>query len=346
MRRRRAAVALAALGFAFAAALCDAAEVKESHQILGSLVDVTVDGPDETFAQDRIRDAIAVARLLEADFAADRGNSDLARLNAASGLGPVKVSLDLYRILALSQVMTRSTGDAFDVTVGPLLQRRQAGTGQRRDVDEALDLVGADRILLQAPNRAELADSGMSIDLSAIEKGYLLERMAASLRAAGVTRALLGFGDSTVVAIGPPEPDSPFRIRVARGKSMAGSVALRDRALSTARARRRGEESAQPPIVDPRSGRFVENDRQATVVARDAAIADAWSTALVVDPDGTLGLLDEPRDVEALVFDEHGEHRSPRFVAFSGWKAARTAPGATPDAADRDRDGGAAGRRH
>ena len=74
---------------------------------------------------------------------------------------------------------------------------------------------------------------------------------------------------------------------------------------------------------DPRSGRFVESDRQATVLARNAAIAEAWSTALVVDPDGALVLLDEPRDVEAVVFDEHGEHVSPRFIAYADWKPAR-----------------------
>ena len=58
----------------------------------------------------------------------------------------------------------------------------------------------------------------------------------------------------------------------------------------------------------------------------DAAIADAWSTALVVDPHGALQLRAEPRDVEALVLDEHAEHRSPRFDDYAGWKPGRKNP--------------------
>lgn len=306
-------------------------QVKETYPLYGSLLEITVESEDRETGQNRIRDAVAVAHRLETQFSLDAEDSVLARLNANAGQGSLKVPLDLFRLLALSQLMTRSTGGAFDVTVGPLLRRRQAAAGDRGprfNVSEALILVGADKVVLHPPENAELADAGMSVDFGAIAKGYTLERMAATLRASGVVKALLEFADTTVLAVGPPPGEAPFRVRVTHGKSTAGSVALRDRSLSTSRARRRGEDSAYPPIVDPRSGRFVDADRQATVVARHAAIAEAWSTALVVDPDGALGLLEEPRDVEALVFDEHGEHRSPRFAEFSGWKAGR--PGAEP----------------
>ena len=298
--------------------------VKETHPLLGALLEITVESEDRETGQNRIRDAVAVAHRLEAQLNPDVEDSPLRRLNEKAGQGSLPVPLDLYRLLALSRLLTRSTGDAFDVTVGPLLHRRQVAGGDRAprfNVAEALTLVGADKIVLNPPEDAGLADAGMSVDFGAIAQGYMLQRMAASLRASGVVKALLEFADTTVLAVGPPVGEAPFRVRVAHGKSSVGSVTLRDRSLSTARTRRRGEDSGYPLIVDPRSGRFVDVDRQATVVARDAAIAQAWSTALVVDPDGALGLLEQPRDVEALVFDEHGEHRSPRFADWAGWKA-------------------------
>lgn len=347
--RRRVLCASAILVLA-AAVPARGEEVKEAYRVFGVLLDITVDSPDTATGQDRIRDAIAVARRLEGELAAVDANSDLSRLNAGAGLGPVPVSLDLYRLLAFSQLMTRSTGGAFDVTVGPLLKLHAGSTRTREsrpvedggarpderrearfDEDEALSLVGWEKIVLHPPDRVELADAGMSVDCSGVVKGYVLERMAASLRAGGVVKALLEFGDANVLAIGPPEGEPPFRVWVARGKSMAGSVALRDRSLSTSRARHRGDDALRAPIVDPRSGRFVEADRQATVLARDGAIADAWSTALVVDPDGALGLLEEPRDVEALVFDEHGEHSSPRFASEAGWKPGRKSSGSVDE---------------
>jgi len=303
-----------------------AESVKETYRLFGSLLDITVESEDRETGFNRIRDAMAVAHRLEALVNLDDEDSALSKLNAKAGRGNLRVPLDLYRLLALSRLMTRSTGGAFDVTVGPLLRRRQAAAaerGSRFNVAEALALVGADKIVLQTPDEALLADEGMSVDFGAIAKGYTLERMAATLRAGGVVKALLEFGDTTVLAIGPPQGEAPFRVWVARGKSTIGSVALRDRSLSTVRSARRGEDSEYPPIVDPRSGRFVDAERQATVVARDAAIAEAWATALVVDPDGALDLLEEPRDVEALEFDEHGEHSSPRFAQFTDWKAGR-----------------------
>jgi thiamine biosynthesis lipoprotein len=319
------AITVAALVLVAAAPL-RAETIKEAHPLFGSVLEISVDAEDRETAQNRIRDAVVVAHRLEALLDPAVEDSALARFNARAGRGNAAIPLDLYRLLAFSRIMTRSTGRAFDVTVGPLLNRRQAAGGERGarlNVGEALKLVGADKIVLAPPDSGGLADAGMSVDFSAVVRGYALQRMATQLREAGVTRALLEFGDSVVLAVGPPPGQAPFRVAVRHGKSTLGSVALRDRSMSTTRSRRRGDESETAPIVDPRSGRYVDAERQATVVARDAAIAEAWSTAIVVDPDGCLGLLEEPRDVEALVFDEHGEHRSPRFAEFADWKPSR-----------------------
>lgn len=313
------AITVAAL-ILLAVAPLRAETIKEAHPLFGSVLEISVDAEDRETAQNRIRDAVVVGHRLEALLDPAVEDSALARFNARAGRGSAAIPLDLYRLLAFSRIMTRSTGRAFDVTVGPLLNRRQAAGGARLNVGEALKLVGADKIVLTPPDSGGLADVGMSVDFSAIVRGYALQRMAAQLREAGVARALLEFGDSVVLAVGPPPGQAPFRVAVKHGKSTLGSVALRDRAMSTTRSRRRGDESEIAPIVDPRSGRYVDAERQATVVARDAAIAEAWSTAIVVDPDGCLGLIQEPRDVEALVFDEHGEHRSPRFDEFADWK--------------------------
>lgn len=319
---RLAAVAVAALGLLSASA-ARGATVKETHPVLGALLRVQVDADDEETARSQIRNAVAVARHLEAQFSVDDEASALSRLNAMAGRGRLPLPLDLYRLLALSRLMSRSTGGAFDVTVGPLLQRRGAepdDPAARLSVVEALALVGADRLTFHSPSAVELPLEGMAVDLGAIARGYVLERMAASLRAGGAATALLEIGDAMVLAVGPGDEQPPFRVRISRGRSTVGSVALRDRALSTTRSRPRAGDSSEPPILDPRSGRVVDVERQATVIARDAAIAQAWSTALVVDPDGTLSLIGDRRDVEALVFDEHGEHSTPRFEDVADWK--------------------------
>lgn len=296
--------------------------------MMGTLLDIAVEAPDHETGHNQIRDAVVAGRRLEAAFSTADRESETMRLNAKAGRGPQDVSLDLYRLLALSRLLSRSTGGAFDVTIGPFMISASGAEGRPVtpiDIDAALAAVGSDRIVLHPPDRVELSNAGMSVDPGGIAKGYVLERMAAVLRRGGVEKALLDLHGECVVAIGPPAGEPAFRVWIPRGRAMAGSLSLRDRALATSNARRRDErgEEKSSHIVDPRSGRTVEADRQATVVAIDASIASAWSIALVVDPDGALVLLDEPRDVEALVFDEHGEHRSPRFVNFASWKPGR-----------------------
>lgn len=316
-------------------------EVRESHYIMGTLLQVTLDAPTRQRGQEIIGDGIDVVRRLEHEFSDYDGESDLMRVNRQAGQGAVPIPFDLFRILALSQLLTRASGGTFDVTVGPLLQLRRSAAAAGRaprdeEVDAAFALVGSGKVVLQAPGRVELARRGMALDLGGIGKGYALERMAAVLRAAGVRKALLDFGTSTIVAIGPPQGEAPWRIWVPRGHDMAGSISIRDRALSTSRSLRRDSERAEtaPHIVDPRSGRLIESERQATVVALDGAISDAWSTALVVDPDGVLDILAEPRDVEAIVFDERGERRTPRFEEFASWKSVRRGARGAEDKAD------------
>jgi FAD:protein FMN transferase len=126
-----------------------------------------------------------------------------------------------------------------------------------------------------------LEGPGTRIDLGGIAKGHALDQAGALLRSHGVTSALLHGGTSSVVAIGAPgAPGGPDGWRVALGPGPgAATVTLRDEALSVS--------AASPPgnaghIVDPRTGRGVEEARRAAVVGPSARLADAWSTAATV----------------------------------------------------------------
>ena len=287
-------------------------DVHEIHPVDGGRVEFTIVGMEAAEAHAAIRAALGAARGIARDLSAQGPSGPLARLNAAAGQGPVMVPPELYRLLSFCRLMTRATGGAFDVTFLPLLRVQAAPDGMRdAAVDEALLRVGSEKIVLHHPDRVELPEAGMGVDLAFVQEGYAMERMAAALRAHGVRTALLEGSGGTVVAIGPPAGQPAFQVPILRGYGTLGTLRLRDRAVSTLRVHpRAGDGGARAPFLDPRSGRVLEADRQATAVARDAAIAEAWAAALVVDPDGAMALLDEPRDVTAIVYDEHGQHRN------------------------------------
>jgi thiamine biosynthesis lipoprotein len=130
---------------------------------------------------------------------------------------------------------------------------------------------------------------GVRLDPGGIGKGFALDRAVGLLHDSGVRMALLHGGTSTVVGVGTPpgSPDGwPVAVQHPRMPDARIITAyLRDAALSVsaihgksfwAQGRRFGH------VLDPRTGRPVENPLLAAVTAPSATETDALSTALLV----------------------------------------------------------------
>jgi len=309
---------------------CSATRVHEAHYVMGTLLDVTVDAPCAATGREWIHAAVAEARRLDAELSSYQPDSALSRLNRAAGEGFRDVPEDLYRVLVLSRELSRETAGRFDVTVSPLVSLwEQAGNRNRwptaREVAAARDAVGAAHVELAPPNRVALA-ARAALELGGIGKGYAADRMAAVLRGLGVRSALVNFGESSIVAIGPPPGRAPWHVWVRDGDRLDGPLALRDMALSTSASlgqsrRVRGRKIGH--IIDPLTGEPLRRRAQATVVAPNATEAEAWSKALLIDPSPTFQAL-AARDAHGGLLLEHGRGRADRrFSALCDWRDAR-----------------------
>jgi thiamine biosynthesis lipoprotein len=126
--------------------------------------------------------------------------------------------------------------------------------------------------------------------LGGIAKGYICDRIAAFLRSKGVVNGLLNFGGN-VVAIGTHPEGRPWSVALqAPGmpRDTAGFAVVRciDSAVVTSGSYERGftqQGKRYHHILDPRSCWPVENELvSASVLAPDAALADALATAALV----------------------------------------------------------------
>lgn len=199
--------------------------------------------------------------------------------------------------------LTERGGVGFGSEEEPLSKRGGTQTWGSRCLrldDTAMTLAFAD------PSRGDASPaSGIEIDLGAIAKGAALDAAASILRDAGVTCGLLHGGTSSVTAIGAP-PDSPRGWPIRLGPDAdAPVVHLRDAALGVSahygRTARAGDDTVGH-IIDPRTGvpglvesRYVVAPSRpagqrpvppkatlAACIHPSAALADAWSTALLV----------------------------------------------------------------
>lgn len=281
---------------------------------------LVVYAPDHVAAENACSAAFARIAALDTIMSDYRRDSELTRLSARAGGPPARVSPDLFRVLRRAQEVSRHSGGAFDVTVGPLvaLWRRARKSGvlpNPAEIERARSLVGWQKLRLDERARTvRLAVPGMKLDLGGIAKGYADDEAQRVLQEHGITRALVEMGGDIVVS-GPPPGAAGWTIRVPNAGDNRGPADLHfaHRAISTSGDTEQfvligGRRYSH--VVDPRTGQALTNRVQVTLIAPDGLTSDPLSTALT--------LLDEER-----------RHRLLR--AYPGTKAyVRVLPAGTP----------------
>jgi len=296
---------------------------RDGRPVMGTVLEITIESDDPERARSALDACFARALALEASFTRWDDASELVRLNRAAGSSERPVSRDLAHILRDAVAWAKATEGAFDPTVGPLvalwLDARRSGRmpseARIADVREAVGFGGVE----VGRGKVRLARPGMAVDLGGFAKGWTLDRLGELLAERGIERALLDFGQSSMLALGQPSDAEAWRVLVRDPRGgHAGVLSLRDQSLSVSEAfgesalvegRRIGH------VIDPRTGRPLDRQTGAVVVAPTGAGAEAWSKALLVlSPDHALGLLEEAEDTEAMLLEPTGMRATPGFV--------------------------------
>lgn len=257
---------------------------------MGTLFRCSLFAGDE--AQAREAWAAALARIVELEGVAsdyDAG-SELRRLCDRPVGEWTEVSEDLMRLLERSKEIYVVTEGAFDPTVGPYVRlwRRARRSGVLPTVErlgEVAASVGMELVEL-GEGRVRLMAEGMRLDLGGIAKGDALDEALRVLRERGLGRALLDGGGDVLAGASPPGVSGwVVAVRPYGEDGGAWRVLIQDSALATSGDASQvleleGERFSH--IVDPRTGEALRGGRAATVVASDAASADALASALCV----------------------------------------------------------------
>ena len=270
---------------------------------------------------DRSQEALeaAVSELQRLDALLDRNEpeSDLSRLNAAAGSGQ-PVSLDGETIEVLRQALdcAAQSNGAFDCTIAPVMDVWGfGGSGDYRvpsaeELTALLPLVDSTQLLLdESAHTAQLTQTGMEADLGGIAKGYAADRLTALMADYGIESALFDLGSSTIAAVGERPSGGPWRVGLRDPKDAQqrlGVLSLQDESLSTSGGYERNftqDGVTYHHILDPQTGYPAETGLlSVTVVGENAALADAWSTALfVLGEDGARALWESRDDFDYIL---------------------------------------------
>ncbi len=217
--------------------------------------------------------------------------SDVWNINHAQG-ERVAVSDETREILEKAMEYSRLSEGVFDVTVEPCVALWDfTGEGMGTLPDETALAQAADKVdwtQVDVNEEGVLLPAGMTIDLGAIAKGYITDRIADFLKAGGVESGYLNFGGN-VLTIGHKPDGSEWNIGIQdplgkRDQNIVGAARVADQAVVTSGIYERGfdlDGVRYHHILDSSTGWPVQNELAGvSIIAPDAFDADALSTTV------------------------------------------------------------------
>ena len=241
--------------------------------------------------------------------------SDLGRFNRAEPGRWHSLPAAFCEVLGFAMHVSQASGGAYDPCAGALVNLWGFGPRHRYDEpgflppkDDTLALLLSQRqrhrLELDLPARRARQPGGLQLDLSAIAKGYGVDRLARYLDSQGIHHYLVEVGGELRGAGSKPD-GQPWWVVLEQvdGADAAEHpaemlLALHGLSVATSGDYRRFFQDGTVRFshtIDPRSGMPIANQlASVTVVHEQCMAADAWSTALtVLGPDAGMALAEE-----------------------------------------------------
>lgn len=265
--------------------------------------------------------------------------SELSRFNDGPAQVDVSLSSATIEVLSIAAEVAARTDAALDITVAPLVERWGFGAAGEleavpsdAELESLRDHVGLEHLTLDEGARTlRKSHAKTRVDLSAVAKGYAVDRVVATLGEHGYTDAMVEVGGEIRV-LGQTETDKPWRLAIERPieseRAIYEVLSLRDQAMATSGDYRNftvvnGHRYSH--TIDPRTGRPVTHAiASVTVVADDCARADAWATALnVLGPKHGPAMASSQGIAALFLIEDGGELAEVTTSAYDALREAR-----------------------
>ncbi len=222
--------------------------------------------------------------------------SEISRFNNSPDTNWFSVSKDLAFVVKKAQAVSEWSNGAFDITIMPLVnlwgfgpENRNVLVPDEQELSERLEWTGWQKLSVRAnPPALKKSIPQLTIDLSAIAKGFGVDRLAGYLNDLGIEHYFVEIGGEVRVR-GKNHLDQPWRVGISVPHIRGGLQKI----IQTSRAsiatsgdyhnyfESKGKRYSH--TVDARTGRPITHHlASVTVVDSSCMMADAYATAINV----------------------------------------------------------------
>lgn len=293
-------------------------KVTESRFCLDTVVTLTLyEGGSEAL----LEEAFSELTRLEGLLSVHEEGSDLWNLQEKAGVEPVPIAPETMELLVAAKEYYALSEGNLDVSLGALIDLWDVGgEGHIPTAEEkaqALSLKGLEELELDEINStAYLPRAGMKLDLGALAKGFMADKLKAFLQERGVTSGILDLGHNILLIGGKPQTGS-FTVGVKNpleGEAeteLAAVVQVTDKSVVTSGTYERyfeREGVRYHHILDPFTGAPADTGVLSVTIVSDTSLeGDALSTTcLLLGAEEGLWLIESLENVECMFIMEDG----------------------------------------
>lgn len=279
--------------------------ISRTELFMGTAIKVTLyNGGSEEILDKAFKRVIQLEDLVSIN----KDGTEIVELNKNSGIKPVKLSEDSFKIIEKGLEYSKASKGGYDITIGPLVKLWSIGLPEakvpnKKEINEAIKHVDYSKLKIDRDNNeAFLSEKGMMIDLGSIAKGYAADEIAKLLKEEGVKEAIIDLGGN-IYALGKKEGNKNWKIGIQdpnteRG-NVIGTVETSNKSVVTTGVYERFIEKdgvKYHHILNPKTGYPYKTDIAGVSIIADKSVeADALSTLIF-----TKGLDEGRKFIETL----------------------------------------------
>lgn len=303
--------------------LPDKEDLTYTDTLYDTMIDIQILDPVEPDVMDGLK---KLCKKYDTLFSKTDENSDIYRINTAAG-APVEVSEDTLMLLKKSIYYGDLSGGLFDVTIGTVSGlwdfKSDAPSVPSQDaLSAAVSHVNYKNIIIEG-NTVCLTDPNAVLDVGAIAKGYIADRIKDYLAENSVHHAVINLGGN-VLTLGTKTDGSKYNIGIQRPFDETGaaitSVKIADQSVVTTGIYQRYFEAdgkIYHHVLTPSTGRPCENSLYSVSIITDSSLtADALSTiCYLMGYEKGMKLINQLDNVDAIfITDDEKLHYSDNFL--------------------------------